>query len=220
MRKAKITVSRNGNGSTTLSIEMWDIGKVKPYPKNARTIPQSAIDQVAASIREFKWRQPIVVEPNGTIILGHVRRLAAIQIGLKQVPVHVATDLTADQIKRLRIMDNRSHEASTWDIDTLFQELKALPDLSLTGFDEFDLQQFEAIGFADVDGADHDGEPAAPSHNRTPDRELMAITVIYMKDIADMERALIATGSRNRGEALAIICRSYLEGKKTTRPAK
>jgi ParB-like chromosome segregation protein Spo0J len=77
-----------------MKIELWPIDKPIPYARNARKIPQSAIDKVAASIKEFGWRQPIVVDVNRVIVVGHVRLLAAKQLGEKKVPVHVATDLT------------------------------------------------------------------------------------------------------------------------------
>ena len=78
----------------TFNIEWWDIDKVIPYAKNARKIRQSAIDKVAASIQEFGWRQPIVVDAKGVIAVGHVRWGAANKLKLEKVPVHVASDLT------------------------------------------------------------------------------------------------------------------------------
>ena len=73
-----------------LKVCWWPIEKIFPYSKNARKIPQSAIDKVAASLCEYGWQQPIVVEPNGTIIVGHVRRLGALQNGWTEAPVVVA----------------------------------------------------------------------------------------------------------------------------------
>jgi hypothetical protein len=99
----------------TFNIEWWDIDKVIPYAKNARKIRQSAIDKVAASIAEFGWRQPIVVDAKGVIAVGHVRWGAAKKLKLEKVPVHVASDLTDAQIKAYRLMDNRSNEETDWD---------------------------------------------------------------------------------------------------------
>jgi len=98
----------------TMKIELWPIDKLIPYARNARKIPQAAIDKVAASIKEFGWRQPIVVDVDGVIVAGHVRLLAAKQLGEKKVPVHVASGLTPGQIKAFRLMDNRSHQESGW----------------------------------------------------------------------------------------------------------
>jgi hypothetical protein len=77
-----------------LKVCWWPIDKPIPYARNSRKIPERAIDKVAASIKEFGWRQAIVVDKDGVIICGHTRLLAAKKLGLKQVPVHVADNLT------------------------------------------------------------------------------------------------------------------------------
>src|SRR5438552_12939856 len=122
-----------------MQIMQWPLSKITPYVRNARKIPQQAIDKVAASIQEFGWRQPIVVDAQGVIICGHTRLLAAQKLGLKQAPVHVADNLTPAQVRAYRLLDNRSHEETDWDFDLLGLELLELKDLnldlSLTGFD-------------------------------------------------------------------------------------
>ncbi len=137
-----------------MKIVFWPVGKLIPYARNARTIPPAAIDKVAASIKEFGWQQPIVVDTAGIIVAGHVRLLAAKQLGLEQVPVHVATDLTPGQIKAFRLMDNRSHEESSWDMELLgpeIAELQALNvDVALAGFDAGEIAQFlDSAGSSD-----------------------------------------------------------------------
>jgi DNA modification methylase len=131
-----------------LQVHWWPIDKAIPYAKNSRKIPERAVDKVAASIREFGWRQPIVVDKDGVIIIGHVRRLAAKKLGLTQIPVHIAGNLTLMQAKALRIMDNRSHEETDWDLDLLGPELEELQsldfDLDLTGFDPHEIEDFLA----------------------------------------------------------------------------
>src|SRR6516225_1610062 len=112
-----------------LKVCWWPIDKPIPYARNSRKIPERAIDKVAASIKEFGWRQPIVVDSEGVIIVGHVRLLAAKKLGLHQVPVHVADNLTPAQVKAYRLMDNRSHEEADWDLDLLGPELEELRDL-------------------------------------------------------------------------------------------
>ena len=106
-----------------MKIELWPIDKPIPYARKARKIPQSAIDKVAASIPEFGWQQPIVVDVDGIVVVGHVRLLAAKQLGEKKVPVHVAIGLTPGQIKAFRLMDNRSHDETSWDLELLGPEL-------------------------------------------------------------------------------------------------
>src|SRR5438552_14728577 len=90
-----------------MQIMQWPLSKITPYVRNARKIPQQAIDKVAASIQEFGFRQPIVVDKQGVIVAGHTRLLAAQKLGLEQVPVHIASDLSPTQIKAYRPADNR-----------------------------------------------------------------------------------------------------------------
>ncbi len=126
-----------------MKVEWWPIDRPKPYDKNARKIPQKAIDKVALSLREFGWQQPISVDKHGVIIAGHTRLLAAKQEKHEKVPVVIASNLTPAQIRAYRIMDNRSHQETEWDDDILgleLGELKGLDlDLSFTGFDSREL---------------------------------------------------------------------------------
>lgn len=122
------------------------IEEVLPYEQNARKIPRRAINKIAASIQEFGWRQPIVVDKDGIVICGHARLAGAKKLGLKQAPVHIARDLTPAQVKAYRLMDNRSHEDTDWDGDVLALELKDLEgvdfDLTLTGFDQDEIDRY------------------------------------------------------------------------------
>jgi DNA modification methylase len=123
-----------------LVVSSWPIERPIPYARNSRKIPERAIDKVAASIKEFGFRVPIVFDRDDVIICGHTRLLAAGKLSLTEVPVHVAGNLTLAQVKAYRLMDNRSHQETDWDLDLLgpeLQELKGLDfDLELTGFDE------------------------------------------------------------------------------------
>src|SRR4029077_6386054 len=102
-----------------LNIALWPIDKPIPYARNARKLSAQAVDKVAASIKEFGWRQPIVVDGAGVIICGHTRLLAARKLGLNEAPVHVADNLTPAQVRAYRLLDNRSHEETDWDFDLL-----------------------------------------------------------------------------------------------------
>ena len=137
-----------------MKIELWPVDKPIAYARNARKIPQAAIDKVAASIKEFGWRQPIVVDVDRVVVAGHVRLLAAKQLDEKKVPVHVAVGLTPGQIKAFRLMDNRSHQESGWDMDLLgpeIAELEALGiDATLTGFDPEEIAKFLGVGDVQV----------------------------------------------------------------------
>jgi DNA modification methylase len=124
--------------ATEMLIESWPIDRPIEYARNARKITQAAVDKVAASIQEFGFRQPLVVDKNSVIIVGHVRLRAAKRLGMTHVPVHVAANLTPAQVRAYRLMDNRSHEEIEWDIEMLGAELLELKDLDinmvLTGF--------------------------------------------------------------------------------------
>ena len=123
-----------------MQIEIIDINKLLPYINNPRK--NLNIDKVASSIKEFGFQQPIVVDKNYTIIVGHTRFEAAKKLGLKEVPVQVA-DLSINQAKAYRIADNRTGELATWDFELLTCEAKDLIDMNfdveLTGFNLSDL---------------------------------------------------------------------------------
>ena len=105
--------------SQDLEVVWWPIDKPTPYARNPRQAPEAAIAKVAASLKEFGFRQPIVVDEEHVVIAGHTRLLAAKRLGLEQVPVHVACGLTPQQVKAYRIADNRSAQETTWDFGLL-----------------------------------------------------------------------------------------------------
>lgn len=126
-----------------MNIQQIDIGLIKPYAKNPRK-NKAAVDTVKLSLKEFGFKQPIVVDKDMTIVVGHTRFLAAQQLEYKQVPIVVANELNEEQIRAYRIMDNRSNENADWDNELLKQELKDLEqnyDLALTGFTAEDLNE-------------------------------------------------------------------------------
>src|SRR6266850_4507875 len=97
------------------------IASIQPYEKNPR-LNEPAVEAVAASIREFGFRQPIVVDEDGVIVVGHTRFKAALTLGLATVPVHVAVGLTPAQLKAYRIADNQTARLSEWDDGKLVEE--------------------------------------------------------------------------------------------------
>ncbi len=125
-----------------MKIDIRPITEIKPYPGNPR-VNEGAVDAVAASLKEYGFRQPIVVDRADVIIVGHTRYKAALKLGLKMVPVHTATDLTPAQVKAYRIADNQTATIADWDMELLPLELLALQeenyDLSLLGFDQEEL---------------------------------------------------------------------------------
>ncbi|MCC6360656.1 MAG: ParB N-terminal domain-containing protein [Phycisphaerales bacterium] len=121
-----------------LDVVMQDIGTIRPYAANPRR-NDDAVDEVARSIQEFGFRQPIVVDSEGVIIIGHTRYRAAKKLGMQAVPVHVAGDLAPERVRALRIADNRTHELSEWDDDLLAKELRELDRPLVIGFDDDEL---------------------------------------------------------------------------------
>lgn len=128
--------------NTTYEVELRDIDTLRPYEANPR-INDQAVDAVAASLKEYGFRQPIVVDAEFVIIAGHTRWKAAKKLGLARVPVHVAQDLSPEQIRAYRIADNQTATLAEWDFDLLPIEIKELQavnyDLSVLGFDDDEL---------------------------------------------------------------------------------
>lgn len=127
-----------------MEIETIPISEIIPYENNPRK-NENAIDIVAKSIKEFGFKVPIILDKNNVIIAGHTRLKAAIKLGLTEIPVLWADDLTEEQVKAFRIMDNKSSEYADWDLDLLKTELNELKelnyDLDLTGFSEIELDK-------------------------------------------------------------------------------
>lgn len=149
-----------------MKITLTPIDDVKPYERNPR-LNDPAVEAVARSLKEFGFRQPIVVDTEHVIVVGHTRWKAAKQMGLGKVPVHVATDLTAEQIKAYRIADNQTATLAEWDYDLLPLELADLQgmnyELGLLGFAEDELNRLLASGDATGEGlTDEDDIPEPP----------------------------------------------------------
>jgi DNA modification methylase len=113
------------------------VTQIRPYENNPR-YNDEGVEAVAASLQEFGFRQPIVVDDDGVIVVGHTRFKAALKLGMKSVPVHVASGLTPAQIRAYRIADNQTATLSSWNDDLLVLELAELQkenfDVDLTGF--------------------------------------------------------------------------------------
>ena len=116
---------------TEYNVKWVKINDIKPYARNAKKHDDKQIANVAESIKQFGWQQPIVCDADGIIIIGHCRLLAAKKLKLDKVPVKYATDLTEEQVKKLRALDNKLNE-SEWDFDLLAEDIG---DLDFSGFD-------------------------------------------------------------------------------------
>lgn len=154
-----------------MKIEQRPLAKILPYPGNARKISAKAVAKVAESIKNFGWRQPIVVDKKGVVVVGHARLLAAKELKLKAAPVHVASELTPQQIRLYRLADNRSHDEAKWDEALLGVELAELmslgADLEFSAFDPSELDRLLSPNEADAARADREVTvPELPSSKR------------------------------------------------------
>lgn len=124
-------------------ITVWALSRIKPYDKNAKIHDDKQVEKIANSIKEFGWSQPIVVDKDGVVIAGHGRRLAAIKLGFDKVPVWVRDDLTPEQVRALRLADNR---VAISDIDTSILQAELVDlDFDLSGiFDKKELDFLDA----------------------------------------------------------------------------
>lgn len=130
--------------SKDISLVYWKIDKLVPYARNPRK-NEHAIERMASAIREFGFRVPIIAKSDGTIVDGHLRFKAAKKLGLQEIPVLLADDMTEAQIKAFRLSVNKMAELADWDVDLLkleleeLQEMKVDLDLDSIGFDKDEL---------------------------------------------------------------------------------
>jgi len=136
-----------------LKVETWSIDRLIPYARNPRRNDEQ-VDRMASAIKEFGFRIPIVAKSDGSLVDGHLRLKAAQKLGLKEVPVALADELTEAQVKAFRILANKSANWAEWEPDLLKLELQELQELDfnleLTGFDAGELADI----WLDGDGGD------------------------------------------------------------------
>lgn len=116
-----------------LNIVYKQIKELKPYKKNAKKHNKEQVEQIANSIKEFGFTQPVIIDKNNEVVAGHGRILGAKKAGLKQVPTVCLEDLTEEQIKAYRLVDNKLNE-SEWDNDLLKQSLEEIEEMNMEVF--------------------------------------------------------------------------------------
>ena len=134
-----------------MKIEYKNIDDIIPYENNPRK-NDGAVDYVANSIKEFGFKVPIIIDKENVVVTGHTRLKAAQKLGLKEVPVIYADDLSEEQVKAFRIADNKVAEFSTWDFEKLDLELEELADINI------DMSDFGIIKLDDIDTDEEDDE--------------------------------------------------------------
>lgn len=139
-------MSKVQEGTRTMRLD-----DVVPYWRNPRVVTDEAVNAVAESIRRYGYQQPIVVDDQNVIVMGHTRYAALRRLGVTEAPVHVAATLTVAQAKQLRVLDNRTHELTSWDFEGLVAELDELDaDLMRSYFPE-------VVAEPDIDGEGVEG---------------------------------------------------------------
>lgn len=137
------------NANPTIKVEHWDIARLAPYPANAKIHPESQVAQIKASMAQFGFVNPILVDAKGEVIAGHGRLTAAQQMGIGKVPVIKLGHLSEAQAKALRIADNSIPQAGQWNVDMLEAELASLRaidfDLEPLGLTQIELPEVEEV---------------------------------------------------------------------------
>lgn len=200
-----------------MKIEIADINSINPYENNPRKISETAIDKVSNSIKEFGFRQPIVVDTNRIIVVGHTRYRASKKLGLKEVPITIADNLNQEQINAYRIADNRTNEDAEWDYKLLQEEFSNLVDqkfnLELTGFNEDELKKYLAMEEDfEVDLPEINNEDKQPFqqitftlHNEQYEIVQQALDYIKKQNIDD------SINDNRNGNAITEICKLFYE---------
>ena len=138
-----------------LQIVYKKIADLKKYEKNNKKHPERQLVKIVASIKEYGFKNPVLIDKNNVIIAGHGRTLAAERLGMEEVPCIDCSDLNAKQVKALRLMDNKSAELAEWDFDNIKAELEELKlqefDIDLTGFDSIELNQMTDDNSNDIE---------------------------------------------------------------------
>ena len=142
-----------------MNIESRLLADIVPYAKNAKKHDNRQINNVAESIKQYGFVQPIVIDRDGVIVIGHCRALAAKKLGMKEVPCVCVDDLTPEQVNALRLVDNKSNE-SDWDFDLLADEI---PGLDLSSFD-FDWGLRDEL---DTSVVEDDYDPVLPAEPKS-----------------------------------------------------
>lgn len=201
-----------------MQIEQVAVESLIPYARNSRTHSDDQVAQIAASIKEFGWTNPILIDGESGIIAGHGRLLAARKLGMKEVPVIQLSGMTDTQKKAYIIADNKLALNAGWDDDLLKLEIEEVNledfEIELIGFSQDELNNL--IGAQDVN--ELDGMPGLPSGDREPFQQMtftlhdeQAEQVKRAIDVAkDMGDFLGSSNENSNGNALSRVCEIFL----------
>lgn len=141
-----------------MNIVEMSVNDIKMYENNPRRNDVS-VDAVADSIKQFGFKVPIVIDKDNKIVTGHTRYKACLKLGIEKIPCVVADDLTDEQVRAFRLVDNKTSELSSWDWDKLEQELEGIENIDMSVFD-FVINEADIDGlFDDIEKPEQDKEP-------------------------------------------------------------
>ena len=189
------------------------LDKLIAYESNPRN-NEPAIEAVANSIKEFGFKVPLIITKDNVIVAGHTRKLAAEQLGIKEVPCIIADDLTPEQVKAFRLVDNKTSELAEWDFAKLEEELRSIHNIDMAEF-EFDFEDISSEEFGtDFSLPDEDKPPIQTItftlHDNQADLILSCIDYILTNDLVNE-----TFGNENKkGNALYEVVKEWAEQKK------
>lgn len=164
-------------------VKRWPVSKLQPDKRNARTHSAEQVGQLVEAIKQWGWTTPILAQPDGTIIAGHGRYAAALQLGLKAVPVMVAENWSAAQTRAYILADNQLALNAGWDSELLKIELQ---DLDTAGFD------LASLGFSDADLAKHlERDLAAAAKDTAPQLGGLTYSIVVSCSDEDNQHELL-----------------------------
>ena len=168
-----------------MQIELWPIEKLIPYDNNPRK-NDAAVNAVAKSIKDYGFKVPILVDSEGVIVAGHTRKLAAEQLKLKQVPVIVAKDLTPEQARQFRLIDNSTASIAEWELEKLMQECAAMPEVDFKDFGlDLEAELMKAQGLIA-------GDDSEESQEGVKQNDKITVIIDDMSQKAEIKAAVMA----------------------------
>jgi len=171
------------SANPTVKVEQWDIDRVLPYAGNAKIHPDLQVGQLAASIKQFGFVNPVLVDAKGVLVAGHGRLLAAQQLEMEKIPVIKLGHLTEDQAKALRLADNSLPQGGRWNPDMLEAELAHLSAI------KFDL---EPLGLDNIELSDIEEQITSPSVPRANRTKTTIFLSVRNEDVAKARKVITA----------------------------
>lgn len=189
-----------------------NISDVKPYEKNPRK-NDAAVSAVANSIREFGFKVPIVIDKSGTIIAGHTRYKAALQLRLQKIPCVIADDLTKEQVKAFRLADNKVGEIAEWDFNMLESEIAEIEDIDM-GLFNFDTDAIDSEDFGENFQLPDGEKPEICTMSFTLHQRQKELVEYALDTVQDEITETFGNNNKN-GNALYEVIRQWAEQRKS-----